>query len=374
MGVQVRLGRGTLVLAVLALSAVACRGDRPAASTSAPATAPTPATSTTAPPPRADDSCATAGATAPSGCWQEILPLGSGGFPASPGSSDEPVWEPGRFPLTLPPRLAYRGELWMTAQTRSYSSPDGLTWEEHEKTDWGGRIYHSIVYFEGQLWMYGGMDYQSGAFLNDIWSSSDGATWVNVGTAAWPVRGGQTMVVYQDELWLFGGANHARADRSTDAFLNDVWVSDDGLVWTQVTDAAAWPARDYPGVVVFDDELYLLGGQGQADVWRSSNGSQWTLLTPEAAWKPRHDFARMVFDGKLWVFGGWTGASTNALNDVWYSSDGVSWDRQAEHAPWAPRGPVATVFQDRIWIYSGKHTGADDNWGGDLWQMTAAQT
>jgi N-acetylneuraminic acid mutarotase len=282
------------------------------------------------------------------------------------------MWQPGRFPLTLTPRLAFNDELWMTAQTLTYSSPDGLTWTQRDKTDWGERIYHSIVYFKGKLWMYGGMDYQARSFLNDAWSSSDGTTWTNVGTVAWPKRSGQTMIVYHDRLWLFGGATHAAQDRSTDTFLNDVWVSDDGLAWTEVTNAAAWSPRDYAGVMVFNDELYLVGGQGQADVWRSSNGRDWTQLVAHATWKPRHDYARLVFNGKLWVFGGWAGKSTNARNDVWYSSDGVTWNRQAEHAPWAPRDPVAIVFQDKIWIYSGKHTGRDDSWGGDLWQMTAA--
>jgi Kelch motif len=318
--------------------------------------------------------CATPGTTAPPGCWQEILPLGSGGFPAAPGSDDRPVWEPGRFPLTLPPGLAFNDELWMTAQTLTYSSPDGLTWNQHDKTDWGERIYHSIVYFKGKLWMYGGLDYQARTFLNDVWASSDGTTWEHVGTAAWPARGGQTMVVYQDKLWLFGGADHAAPDRSTDGFLNDVWLSDDGITWTEVTDAAPWSARDRAGVLVFNGELYLVGGQGRADVWRSSNGKDWIQLTAEADWKPRHDDARAVFDGKIWVFGGWTGTSTNALNDVWYSTDGTTWERQAEHAPWAPRAPISIVFLDRIWIYSGKHTGSDDSWGGDLWQMTAATT
>jgi Kelch motif protein len=298
--------------------------------------------------------------------------LGSGGFPAAPGSDDRPLWEPGKFPVTLPPRLAFDDRLWMTAQTLAYSSGDGLSWEQHAKTDWGERIYHSVVYFKGRLWMYGGMDYRSGTFLNDLWSSSDGTTWRNMGRAAWPARGGQTMVVFRDELWLFGGADHAAPDRSTDGFLHDVWVSQDGLTWTEVTSDAPWSPRENPGVVVFADELYLVGGQGRADVWRSSNGRDWTQLVAEAGWKPRFGYARAVFDGKLWVFGGWVGHPTNALNDVWFSSDGVTWDRQAEHAPWGPRSPLAIVFRDRIWIYSGKHTGASDNWGGDLWQMTAS--
>jgi len=66
-----------------------------------------------------------------------ILPLGSGGFPAIPSSQNEPLWEPGRFPLSLAPHIAYDDALWMVSQTRAYSSPDGLTWTEQAKTDWG---------------------------------------------------------------------------------------------------------------------------------------------------------------------------------------------------------------------------------------------
>jgi hypothetical protein len=316
--------------------------------------------------------CATPDVAAATGCWREVLPLGSGGFPASPGSQDQPLWQPGRFPLTLTPRLAFHDELWMTAQTLTYSSPDGLTWTQHDKTDWGERIYQSVTYFKGKLWLFGGLDYQARSFLNDVWSSSDGTTWTKEGNAAWTPRGAQTVVVYHDRLWLFGGANHVAEDRSTDQFLNDVWVSDDGLTWRQVTDAAAWSPRDYPGVIVFNDQLYVVGGQGHTDVWRTSDGKDWTPLVAQAPWGPRHGAAQVVFDGKLWVFGGFIGTSTNALNDVWYSDDGITWTRQALHAPWAPRLPVAIVFQDRIWIYSGKHTGGTDNWGGDLWQMTTA--
>src|SRR5439155_11367858 len=75
---------------------------------------------------RSAASCAQRGVTAPPGCWREVLPLGNGGFPPAPGSSDRPLWEPGKFPLTLTPRLAFHGDLWMTAQVVAYSSSDGL--------------------------------------------------------------------------------------------------------------------------------------------------------------------------------------------------------------------------------------------------------
>jgi hypothetical protein len=219
-------------------------------------------------PPQAEPgpACPSSGTLPSEGCWRAVLPLGSGGYPADPGSENTPLWKPGRFPLTLTPLIAYQGNLWMTAQTRAYSSPDGLTWTEHHKTDWGERIYESLVYFKGRLWMLGGLDYQASTFLNDIWSSPDGVTWTSHGTAAWPERGNHTLVVYQNRLWLFGGANHISDDRSTDGFLNDVWVSEDGIDWTPVTPAAPWSPRDKAGVVVFNNELYLVGGQGTADV------------------------------------------------------------------------------------------------------------
>ena len=43
-----------------------------------------------------------------------ILPLGSGGFPAIPGSQNTPLWEPGLFPLTMTPHIAYDDALWMS--------------------------------------------------------------------------------------------------------------------------------------------------------------------------------------------------------------------------------------------------------------------
>ena len=189
------------------------------------------------------------------------------------------------------------------------------------------------------------------------------------GNAAWPVRGGQTLVVYRDRLWLFGGANHIADDRSPDGFLNDVWVSDDGISWTRVTEAAPWSPRDKAGVVVFKDELYLLGGQGTADVWRSSNGRDWIH------WWPRPTGAlAMTSPGSPTTAGygcsaaGGTGPPMPSMM-CGPPRDGTSWSRQTDHAPWAPRSPISVVFHDKIWIYSGKHTGADDNWGGDVWQM-----
>ena len=66
-------------------------------------------------------------------CWELLRPLGSGGFPAEPGSNDQPKWRPGKFPLGLFPVVAFGGQLWALSQTHAYSSPDGLDWTQHDK-------------------------------------------------------------------------------------------------------------------------------------------------------------------------------------------------------------------------------------------------
>lgn len=99
-----------IIVALVAVLAVGCGG---------PATTPPPQTSP-------DQSCPSSGTPPLEGCWQAVLPSGNGGYPADPGSENSPLWEPGRFPLTLTPHIAYDDKLWMTSQTHAYSSTDGL--------------------------------------------------------------------------------------------------------------------------------------------------------------------------------------------------------------------------------------------------------
>lgn len=314
--------------------------------------------------------CTAASGDVLASCWEMVAPPGSGGFPPEKGSFDSPKWAPGRWPVTLEPVIGFNGDLWMMSQTHAWSSSDGRNWTHYEKTDSGERIWQQYTFFGGRLWMFGGLSYNDRVPLDDVWSSSDGAAWWKVGNADWSPRKEHTIVVFRNRLWLFGGADRVRHDFSTVHALNDIWSSGDGLHWKREAAAAAWSPREGANVVVLDDVLYLLGGQGQADVWRSFDGVNWTQLSPQAGWMPRYAFGTAVFGNKLWVYGGYQGKPTNALNDIWYSTDGATWVRQVEHAPWGPRAPRTIVYKDKLWIFSGKHTGNPDSWGGDIWTMS----
>ncbi len=152
--------------------------------------------------------------------------------------------------------------------------------------------------------------------------------------------------------------------------MNDVWFSDDGLHWTQVTANAPRSPREGTRAVVLNDAMYMVGAEGEPDVWRF-DGTNWTQAATSVPWGPRFGYGANAFDGRLWVLGGYRSDPKDALNDVWYTRDGVTWTEQTEHAPWGPRVPLTVVYKDALWIYSGKHTGANDTWSGDLWAMSA---
>lgn len=64
-----------------------------------------------------------------------------------------------------------------------------------------------------------------------------------------------------------------------------------------------------------------MGGQSSYfnDVWYSADGSTWTQATVSAGWKARRTFPSVVFNNKMWITGGQDVDGTYK-NDVWYST------------------------------------------------------
>lgn len=129
---------------------------------------------------------------------------------------------------------------------------------------------------------------------------------------------------------LLGGSG------SGSSVLSDVWRSKDGGThWTQLFDAAPWPARCGHGFVALpDDAMVLAGGAGadgslMNDVWRSSDGgSTWEQLLVVSPWPPRVDLGAVALpDGAMLLLGG-SIADRGMLNDIWRSEDGgTEWKR-----------------------------------------------
>src|SRR5688500_12609859 len=250
--------------------------------------------------------------------WTQVAPPGSG--------THQYEWKEGTYPSAIVPLSGLDDGLWMVGQKKSWFSKDGIHWKDFRKKDWGERISMAYASFDNKLWVCGGMDYATNTFLNEIWSSADGTTWVRCATKAeWSPRKGHTLVVFDNKLWLFGGAVTVNEDKTPKDLVNDIWSSSDGITWDLVTKSAPWTARYAPGLLVFQGQLWLVGGQGHSDIWRSTNGKDWQHVRTDSPWTDRYNNGLAVFNDLIWVYGGREANPRNAYNDVWYSKDGVQW-------------------------------------------------
>lgn len=197
---------------------------------------------------------------------------------------------------------------------------------------------------DGQLLVTGGIA-GVGEFKNDVWSSSNMQNWKPLNKATkWPARAGHNVVYLNGKVYLMAGSTGASA-------LNDVWSSDDGVSWHEVTgkSGAKWPARVDAGAAAFNGTMYIMGGKSLHelpeaesvnffhDVWASTDGATWTQL-PDAKWTARSAFGLVVGDTAMWLFGGYP-----YTNDVWRSADGENWQLVSQNSAWHERAGMGVV-------------------------------
>ena len=194
--------------------------------------------------------------------------------------------------------------------------------------------------------------------------------------AAWQERDSQAEVVFNDELWILGGWFN-----SYEAPPRDVWSSKDGKEWQLIQDSAPWIHSDLAMSVVFKDKIWMLGGwyNGRLDghsasrqVWSTNNGAQWELETDQASWTSRLAAALVVFKGKMWLLGGtenyYFGDKNSLKNDVWYSSDGKNWELATADAGWSPRAyHQAAVLNGKIYVFGGGNYVPEYQVKNDVW-------
>lgn len=178
--------------------------------------------------------------------------------------------------------------------------------------------------------------------------------------------------VFHDKIWVIAGRAYSRgsylgtnADGTKyytggdEKNVSEVWSSSDGKNWDLVTENPGFIGRVSPGIVVFQDRLWVIGGTGFDDVWSSSDGSNWTREIEHAGFGPRGDIGLVVFHDRLWVITGGTSYPREEpaamTDDVWSSPDGKVWTCETEHAGFGPRfGYGVVVYHDRLWLIDGK--------------------
>ncbi|MGC1244460.1 MAG: galactose oxidase [Chryseosolibacter sp.] len=214
-------------------------------------------------------------------------------------------------------------------------------------------------------------------FYCPSFAQSENPRWIQeTDSAAWQPRDSQGEVVYQDQLWILGGWFN-----SYDAPPRDVWSSRDGKAWKLVTGSAPWIHSDLSMSFVFRNKMWMMGGwyngrlaghSASNQVWSSRNGLKWKRQVKEAPWTARIAAAVVEFKGKIWMLGGienyYFGDSSSLRNDVWYSSNGKNWKRATDDAGWSPRAyHQAAVLNGKMYVFGGGNYVPEYHATNDVW-------
>lgn len=241
-----------------------------------------------------------------------------------------------------------------------WSSTDGENWVLAAEDAFGffSPMDHTSLVFNNKLWVI------SGAFRL-VWSSVNGIDWVQetASQAEFSNRQGHASVAFDDKMWVIGGDSNGVS-------LNDVWYSTDGITWTEATGNAAFSPRSEHTVHTMNDTMYLIGGtvfenfssSFYNDVYSSNDGINWTQISTTSAFPVRSAHTAVSFDNKMWVNGGWsaiinqetTRQDVLTYNDTCYSEDGISWTRLTVDDSFPGRvHHTATAFDNKIIITGG---------------------
>jgi len=274
-------------------------------------------------------------------------------------------WHPGNkkdFPMIC------NNEVWSSTDGKHWTLVKRNTHldKNFDRTaDWEGRHTGGYVVYRDKMWLVGG-DTNQGHYQTDIWNSSDGKTWTLVNPGQPPPWGRRALhhtVVYKDKIWVMGGQTMPAFAPSSEAFYRDIWTTTNGKDWTQIQPRAPYwsPRGMIGGSVVFNGRLWILGGGTYDtpttksrkyfnDVWSTEDGVIWKQHLARAPWPARQYHHVTVYDDRMWVLAGYNAGDRD---DVWYSRDGTNWYRQFG-TPWQRRHAASVFVHDgSLWMAAG---------------------
>jgi hypothetical protein len=189
-----------------------------------------------------------------------------------------------------------------------------------------------------------------------------------VNKAPFEKRGNHTSVAFDNKLWVVAGITNIYGD-----YQNDIWSSEDGVLWSKALKGKYFPSRFAHTLTVFKNKMWVIGGMdkdiitydGEKEiflndynkVWQSDNGEFWEEVTSNTPFSKRANHTAVAFKKKLWVIGGISFAQDKPTNDVWYSENGKDWIQATPNANFSPRyGHTSFVYDDKIWVIGGRES------------------
>jgi hypothetical protein len=212
--------------------------------------------------------------------------------------------------------VVWQGRMWAIGPS-SFSSTDGVNWKPESLQS---PLNNRSVVFRGSL---------INVYGTTIRTSIDGKSWTTLtDQAPWQTdRLDPSVLVYRNRLWFIGGMSDYGTPNL--AYHNDVWSSNDGRNWEQVTASTNFLPRAWTSAMIFDGKMFLLGGANNnlwpeeahntSEIWFSENGQEWFELRTEQIWGARHASLTVSADQDtmlLMAGFGW-GDVSRIYNDVW---------------------------------------------------------
>jgi hypothetical protein len=216
-----------------------------------------------------------------------------------------------------------------------WSSTDGLSWELASSELPETQMEHKVLPLNGELFMFGGF------FRKNVWSSSDSVGW----------EANTTRAKIPDACRYFELGGQLYATNGTDV----LWQANSLMDWSRSSIDSPVPVQSLCNLVVHKDRAYVVGGfagagQYRNDVWSSDDGKSWVQITSSAAFTPRTSQALVSFNGKLWAVGG--NNFSQSFDQIWTSIDGVTWGQEGTFD--LPTSGLVFkqlfVFKNRLWF------------------------
>jgi hypothetical protein len=208
--------------------------------------------------------------------WAVELPANRQGATVINGVTNVIRWDNSYRPTLV----SHQGSLLAVGRSAVWVYSEDGKWNcVSESPAWGDLKNPACVSFRGSILVMGGEEFIANCrnFLpsNIVWSSPDGREWTSLTRLPDNVeRSTLRCIVAEGKLWILGGSRKFPFPSPSTIYFNDVWSSEDGVEWQQVTSHAAWEPRENANVIFHNNRLYLFGGSAErvpfGDIWASS--------------------------------------------------------------------------------------------------------
>ena len=217
------------------------------------------------------------------------------------------------------------------------------------------------------FWKVTAKDTQGEASESELYSFSTEHLKVSLVTdnASFSKRKSSSTTVFNNKIWVIGGEDES------DNVLGDIWSSEDGLNWNLEVANAPFGTRRNHCTIVFQDKMWVYNGRdGQylnADIWSSIDGVNWIKETNDRTWDDLPFYGQssttmFAYNDMIWMLAAYDGSSGDLTTEryIWNSSDGKNWTLVSENHGFDSKYGMAVVpFQGKLIGLEGKNSGTN---------------